>query len=84
MVTVELRYGAAVTKETKMQQVIAFLQSEQGRRLVVWISTALGLLIQGGVIPLDYAIPGLGITTGQAFVATGLSVAATSGSSTRK
>ena len=67
-----------------MNSVIAFFQSEQGRRLGTWLLVCLGALANGGVVPLDYGIPVLGITTGQLFTILGIGVAATAGSSTRK
>ena len=67
-----------------MDKIIGFFQSEFGRRLSAWALGALSLATQGGLVPLDYAIPFLGITTGQLFMFLGLGVASTSGSSARK
>jgi len=67
-----------------MQTVIAFLQSEMGRRILAWMCAALAAAAQGGVLPLDYAIPGLGITTGQLLTFLGIGAAATAGSASRK
>ena len=67
-----------------MDKVIAFFQSEMGRRITAWICVAISAAAQGGVIPLDYAIPGLGITTAQLLMFLGIGTAATAGSSSRK
>ena len=67
-----------------MDKIIAFFQSEMGRRITAWVCTALAAAAQGGVLPLDYAIPGLGITTGQLLMFLGIGVATTAGSSARK
>lgn len=67
-----------------MNAVVAWFQSEQGRRVTAWCLAALGALVQGGVIPLDMAIPGIGVSVGQVLPLLGITVAATSGSQTRK
>jgi hypothetical protein len=67
-----------------MQALVEFFQSEFGRRVGTWLLVVLGGAAQGGIIPLDYAIPVLGITTGKLLTMLGIGVAATAGSSTRK
>ena len=67
-----------------MQALLNFFQSEFGRRVGTWALVALGAAAQGGVLPLDYAIPILGITTGKLLTMLGIGVAATAGSSSRK
>lgn len=47
-----------------MQALIDFYNSPNGRKLINWGITTLGLLIQGGLIPLDIPIPGTGISSG--------------------
>jgi len=67
-----------------MSQLLSFFQSEFGRRVGTWALVALGGAAQGGLIPLDYAIPILGLTTGQLLTMLGVGVAATAGSSSRR
>lgn len=67
-----------------MAQILAWLSSEQGRRITAWALAALGALIQGGVIPLDAAVPGLGISVGKLLEVFGIGVATVAGSQTRK
>jgi len=67
-----------------MRKIIEFCTSEKGRRLLAIGFVILSKLVEGGVIPLDFAVPGLGITTGEMFLAMGIGVAATSGSASRK
>jgi hypothetical protein len=67
-----------------MQAILSFFQSEMGRRVGTWLLVALGAAAQGGVLPLDYAIPVIGITTGKLLTMLGIGVAATAGSSSRK
>jgi hypothetical protein len=45
---------------------------------------ALSLAAKGGLLPLDYAIPGFGLTTGEILMYLGLGVATTAGSASRK
>lgn len=66
-----------------MDKVVAWFKSETGRRVVAIGSVVLSALAQSGQLPLDYAIPWLGLTTGQVLGYLGVGVAATSGSSTR-
>lgn len=65
-----------------MNSILAWTQSEVGRRILVWASGALSLAIQGGLVPLDMAIGPWSV--GQLLAFFGLGVAATSGSSTRR
>ena len=67
-----------------MPEIVDFFKSEFGRRLTTWLLVTLGAAVTGGIIPLDYGIPILGITTGQLFTTLGIGVAATAGSSSRK
>jgi len=67
-----------------MQALLNFFQSEFGRRVGTWALVALGQAAQSGIIPLDYAIPFLGFTTGQLLTMLGIGVAATAGSSSRR
>ena len=67
-----------------MQAILSFFQSEFGRRVGTWLLVCLGGAAQGGVLPLDYAIPVIGLTTGQLLTMLGVGVAATAGSSSRK
>jgi len=67
-----------------MQAILNFFQSEFGRRVGTWLLVCLGGAAQGGVLPIDYAIPILGITTGKLLTMLGIGVAATAGSSSRK
>jgi len=67
-----------------MQTILSFFQSEMGRRVGTWLLVCLGGATQGGILPLDYAIPFIGLTTGQVLLMLGVSVGATSGSSSRK
>ena len=67
-----------------MQAILSFFQSEMGRRVGAWLLVCLSGAAQGGIIPLDYAIPLIGLTTGQALLMAGVAVGATSGSSSRK
>ena len=67
-----------------MPEIVDFFKSEFGRRLTTWLLVALGAAANAGIIPLDYGIPILGITTGQLFTLLGIGVAATAGSSSRK
>jgi hypothetical protein len=69
--------------EAVMAPIIAFFQSEMGRRILAWILVCLGGAANGGILPLDYAIPVIGLTTGQLFTMLGIGVATTSGSSSR-
>jgi hypothetical protein len=65
-----------------MNAVMQWTQSEMGRRMIVWASGALSLAVQGGLIPLDYAIGPWSV--GQLLAFFGLGVAATAGSTTRR
>jgi hypothetical protein len=67
-----------------MNAILKWLTSEQGRRVGAWLLTAIGALIQGGAIPLDAAIPGLGISVGRLLPMLGIGLATVSGSNTRK
>lgn len=67
-----------------MNSLIAFLQSEMGRRVVTWASLSFSAALQGGLIPLDAAVPILHISVAQLLAFLGVGVAATAGSSTRK
>jgi len=67
-----------------MQKLIDFFQSEMGRRITAWILVCLSGAAKGGLLPLDYAIPVIGLTTGQVLLMAGVGVGATSGSSSRK
>ena len=67
-----------------MDKIIAFFQSEMGRRIGTWLLVCLSGAATGGVLPLDYAIPMIGLTTGQVFGMLGIGIASTSGSSSRK
>lgn len=55
-----------------MGKVTDFLNSPTGRWLVRATSVVVGALAQGGLIPVDYAIPGIGITIGQALIWAGV------------
>lgn len=67
-----------------MRSVLGFFQSEMGRRVGAWMLGALSLAAKGGLLPLDYAIPGFGLTTGEILMYLGLGVATTAGSASRK
>jgi hypothetical protein len=67
-----------------MEKIQACIQSENGRRMITVALIVLSALAQGGVIPIDYAIPGFGLTTGELLGYAGVATAATAGSSTRK
>jgi hypothetical protein len=67
-----------------MDKLLGFFSSELGRRLIAIGSVILSALAQSGHLPLDYAIPHLGLTTGQILGYLGIGVAATSGSNSRK
>lgn len=64
-----------------MNTLVAWFQSETGRRFTVWASSALALAVQGGLLPVDYPVGPWSL--GQLLAFLGISVAATSGSSTR-
>ena len=76
--------GELTIEEDQMSQLMSFFQSEFGRRVGTWLLVCLGGAAQGGVLPLDYAIPFLGLTTGQLLTMLGVGVAATAGSSSRR
>ncbi len=67
-----------------MDKVIQWTQSEMGRRWIAWGSGALALMVQGGLIPLDAAVPVLNVSVGQLLMFFGIGVASTSGSQTRR
>jgi hypothetical protein len=67
-----------------MGNLIAWGMSEQGRRIIAWALAAIGALVQGGVLPLDMAIPGLGLSLGKLLELLGIGVATVSGSQSRK
>lgn len=64
-----------------MNAVLGWFQSETGRRFTVWVSSALALAVQGGLLPVDYPVGPWSL--GQLLAFLGISVAATSGSSSR-
>lgn len=47
-----------------MQRIIDFYNSPTGRKIVNWGLMAFGLLLQGGLIPLDTAVPILHVSLG--------------------
>jgi hypothetical protein len=67
-----------------MQSVIVFFQSEMGRRVLAWLLVCLSGAAKGGLLPLDYAIPLIGLTTGQLLLMLGVGVATTAGSASRQ
>jgi len=67
-----------------VQAIIDFFRSEMGRRVTAWILVCLSGAAKGGLLPLDYAIPIVGLTTGHVLLMLGVGVGSTSGSSTRQ
>ena len=67
-----------------MDKIIAWFKSETGRRYTAFGLVMLSQAAGAGIIPLDYAIPFTGMTTGQVLLMLGIGTAATSGSATRK
>lgn len=63
-----------------MTSIIDFYNSPRGRWIVRVVQIVLGALAQGGVIPIDYAIPGIGLTVGQVLVFTGIGTPSAPGS----
>ncbi len=55
-----------------MQAIIDFYNSPLGRKIINWGVTSFGLLISGGIIPLDAAIPVLHISVGTLLTVVGL------------
>jgi len=66
------------------QRLLAFGRSEMGRRVGAGLLAAAGGAIQGGKVPLDFAVPLTGLSLGEILPLIGVAVAATAGSSTRK
>lgn len=62
-----------------MNSIIDFYNSPRGRWLTTVLLTVIGALAQSGAIPVDYAIPGLGMTVGQVLVYLGISQPAVPG-----
>lgn len=45
--------------------IVNFFNTPLGRTLGRAAVAFVGVLVQGNAIPLDYAVPGIGVTTGQ-------------------
>jgi len=54
-----------------LTKILDFYNSETGRRILKWVTTALGVLLLSGTIPLDTPVA-LGLSLGQILTILGL------------
>lgn len=58
-----------------MEKIIQFFQTQTGKNLLAWALAAFGMAVQGGLVPLDAAVPFLHISVGQLLTYLGLGAA---------